>query len=244
MPCPAHLGCIKRCQCSLSGTSRSQPACCYIACPPLQHPPLPSTGIVPLGFHNPSQAVWFSLTHHIALSLHSLHPPHLRLQVPLTTLLIPSSSAPHSVPCGRFVPLLQQRSRVSQTHTRSTARAQRALSSSGIKDGTRLYGINAPSHSPVPAGTADPAAYRTGSAGHGPGVAKGRNAAWQGRDTGAPRCAQRSKAAEGNREPGLRTPPPRPSPAHRTRLTSPFLQLVNRSLVSMAGAGRGAAAPH
>lgn len=45
-------------------------------------------------------------------------------------------------------------------------------------------------------------------------------------------------------EAAKRPHPHSPSPAHRTRLTSPFLQLVNRSLVSMAGAGRGAATPH
>lgn len=63
-----------------------------------------------------------------------------------------------------------------------------------------------------------------------------------------PRVAKGSGSRWGGRRELLPSPPRGwqlgPGPAHRTRLTSPFLQLVKRSLVSMAGAGRGAAAPH
>lgn len=91
------------------------------------------------------------------------------------------------------------------------------------------------------------------------GAPRLRQPPWRGRDDLPVNTSRRGQAAPAGPAPlapvtravkgsgGARDPfpaPARPGPAYRTRLTSPFLQLVNRSLVSMAGPGRGAAAPH
>lgn len=72
------------------------------------------------------------------------------------------------------------------------------------------------------------------------------NTSWRGQaaPTGPAPLAPVTRAVKRQRRVRETRSPARPGPTHRTRLTSPFLQLVKRSLVSMAGPGRGAAAPH